>query len=216
MSSAKSDFSVERLEVGPLQTNCYIIRSGEELAVVDPGGDGPDILRRLAELGGTVRFVINTHGHVDHVAADAEIIGETGAELLIHPYDGQMLLEPDRNLSVMMGHSVRAPEASRFVVEGDVIKVGEESLRVVHTPGHTPGGICLIGRDCAFTGDTLFLDSIGRVDFPGGDERAMRSSLARLGTMLSRQMMLYPGHGPLGTFGRALLVNPFLGGIWVA
>lgn len=216
MSETDTGFKVERLEVGPLGTNCYIVKSGDELAVVDPGGDGADILQRVAELGGTVRFVINTHGHVDHVAADGEIVSATGAELLIHRLDGQMLLEPEQNLSVMIGQRLMVPAASRFVGEGDVLGVGAEEFRVIHTPGHTPGGICLLGRDCAFTGDTLFLDSIGRVDFPGGDERAMRASLRRLETLLHRQMMLYPGHGPVGTFGRALLVNPFLGGMWAA
>lgn len=216
MSDERAGLRIERIEVGPLQTNCYVIKSGEELAVIDPGGDAPEILQRIAELGGPVTFVVNTHGHVDHIAADAEIVSTTGAELLIHSLDGQMLLEPEQNLSAMMGDRIRAPAAARFIGEGDVLEVGEEEFRVIHTPGHTPGGICLIGKSCAFTGDTLFLDSIGRVDFPGGDERAMRSSLRRLEMLLSRQTMLYPGHGAVGTFGRALLVNPFLGGMWAA
>lgn len=216
MTDGKPRPVVERLEVGPLATNCYVLKSGDELAVIDPGGDGPGILQRLAELGGTVIYVVNTHGHIDHMAANAELLAATGAVLLAHELDAPMLESPDRNLSAMMGARARSPAPARFVGEGDVVRVGGEELRVVHTPGHTPGGICLLADGYAFTGDTLFLDSIGRVDFPGGDELAMRESLARLEALLRRETMLYPGHNQPGTFGRALLVNPFLGGAWPA
>ena len=125
-----------------------------------------------------------------------------------------MLTGPDQNLSSMMGTPVVSPAATRTLREGDKIKVGEEEMTVYHTPGHTPGGICLIGAGFAFTGDTLFVDSIGRVDFPGGSETRMMASLQRLQGLLKRDMMLYPGHGEPGTFGRALLANPFLGNVY--
>uniref|UniRef100_A0A7C4CEX5 MBL fold metallo-hydrolase n=1 Tax=candidate division WOR-3 bacterium TaxID=2052148 RepID=A0A7C4CEX5_UNCW3 len=207
---------VERLEVGPLATNCYILKSGEELAVIDPGGDAEEILRRVAELGGNVKTVVNTHGHIDHMAANQEVLAATGAELAIHQLDARMLVEPDGNLSTMMGMRVKSPPATRLLADGDEVVVGSERMKVLHTPGHTPGSVCLIAKEFAFTGDTLFLDSIGRMDFPGGSERKMQASLARLQAVLSRETMLYPGHGSTGTFGRALLVNPFLGSVWPA
>lgn len=205
---------IARLEVGPLLTNCYIMKSGDELVVIDPGGDAGKILEQVDKFGGTIKYVINTHGHIDHTAANAEVVSASGAEILIHELDAEMLEVPDMNLSVLMGVRLNSPEPSRLLKEGDEVEVGRYRLRVIHTPGHTPGSICLIGDGYAFTGDTLFLDSIGRVDFPGGSEQAMKESLGRLQLLLRRETMLYPGHGVTGTFGRALLVNPFLGGLW--
>ncbi len=207
---------IERLVVGPLATNCYILKSGDEVAVIDPGGDAERILDKIRELGGKVKYVIDTHGHIDHIGANCEILEATGADLLIHEDDAGMLAHPDNSLAAMMGVKVKSVSVSRTLVEGDEVVVGEESMKVLHTPGHTPGGICLVGNGFAFTGDTLFLDSIGRTDFPGGSVQEMRASLSRLQTVLPRETMLYPGHGEPGSFSRALLVNPFLGSVWPA
>jgi hydroxyacylglutathione hydrolase len=203
---------VERLQVGPLGTNCYVLKSGDQMAVIDPGGDAEIILEKTRELGGKVRYIIDTHGHIDHMADNRAVVDGTGAELLVGEFDANMLESPDRNLASLMGVRVSSPAATRTLKEGDVVKVGEEELAVLHTPGHTPGGICLLADGYAFTGDTLFVDSIGRVDFPGGSETQMMASLVRLQRVLKRETMLYPGHGEPGTFGRALLINPFLGG----
>jgi hydroxyacylglutathione hydrolase len=207
--------TIERLVVGPLATNCYILKSGSELAVVDPGGDAEVILAKAKELGGTVKYVIDTHGHIDHIAANREVIEATGAQLLIHELDARLLAHPDGNLSSLMGMRFTSPAPGRLLKEGDKVVVGEDEMTVLHTPGHTPGGICLLASEYAFTGDTLFVDSIGRVDFPGGSEEQMQSSLNKLQTVLRKEIMLYPGHGEPGRFGRALLVNPFLGSLVV-
>ncbi|MBN2464387.1 MBL fold metallo-hydrolase [candidate division WOR-3 bacterium] len=206
---------IRRLVVGPLATNCYLLKSGEELAVIDPGGDAETILAVAKELGGSVKYVIDTHGHIDHIAANREVVEATGAELLIHELDGRLLAQPDGNLSSLMGMRLTSPEPDRLLNEGDTVRVGEDELTVLHTPGHTPGGICLLAAGYAFTGDTLFVDSIGRVDFPGGSERQIMASLARLQAVLGKDTEIYPGHGEPGTFGRALLVNPFLGSLVV-
>lgn len=207
---------IERLVVGPLETNCYILKSGEEVAVVDPGGDSEVILEKISVLGGAVKMVINTHGHIDHIAGNKEVVEVTGAKLLIHRLDATIMSAPEGNLSILMGMMIKASEADILLEDGDEVVVGEERLMVLHTPGHTPGSICLLAKDYAFTGDTLFVDSIGRCDLPGGSERHLRLSLNRLQSLLRREMVLYPGHGPTGSFGRALLVNPFLGGVWSA
>ncbi len=216
--------------VGPLGTNCYILESGSELAVIDPGGDADIILDKIEEMSGEgecrsqkpeartqkcrVKFVINTHGHVDHVAADKAVLDATGAKLLIGELDAVMLKRPEASLAMLMGLELEPLTADRVLAEGDEVTVGDVVMRVMHTAGHTPGGICLLGPGFAFTGDTLFVDSIGRVDFPGGSESRMQESLGRLQAVLGRDTMLYPGHNEPGTFGRALLVNPFLGSIW--
>jgi hydroxyacylglutathione hydrolase len=207
--------TIRRLVVGPLGTNCYILKSGDELAVIDPGGDAETILAEAKGLDGTVKYVIDTHGHIDHIAANREVIEATGAQLLIHELDATMLAHPDRNLSSLMGMRLTSPAPSRLLKEGDKVVVGEVEMTVLHTPGHTPGGICLLVSDYAFTGDTLFVDSIGRVDFPGGSEEQMQASLNRLQAVFRKETELYPGHGEPGRFGRALLVNPFLGSLVV-
>ena len=207
--------AIERLVVGPLATNCYILKSGVELAVVDPGGDAEMILAKAKELGGTAKYVIDTHGHIDHIAANREVIEATGAQLLIHELDARLLAQPDGNLSSLMGMRLTSPTPDRLLKEGDKVVVGEDEMTVLHTPGHTPGGICLLTADYAFTGDTLFVESIGRTDFPGGSDELMQASLDRLQTVLRKDTMLYPGHGEPGRFGRALLVNPFLGSLAV-
>ncbi len=203
--------AIERLVVGPLATNCYVLKSGQELAVVDPGGDAEMVLAKVDELGGTLKYVIDTHGHIDHIGANREVVEATGAELLIHELDARLLQFPDRNLSGLMGMKSSSPAPTRTLKEGDRIVVGEDEMAVLHTPGHTPGGICLLASEYAFTGDTLFLDSIGRTDFPGGSDEQMQESLYKLQKVLRKDTVIYPGHGEPGRFGRALLVNPFLG-----
>lgn len=201
---------VERIVVGPLATNCYVVQSASELAVIDPGADANSILAKITELGGVVRFVIDTHGHIDHIGANRPLVESTGAQLLIGELDAVMLMQPDQSLAFMLGSEVGAVTPTRLLRDGDRLRIGQDELSVMHTPGHTPGGICLICDGLAFTGDTLFLDSIGRIDFPGGSEEQMMASLQRLQMVLRRDMMLYPGHGEPGSFGRALLINPFL------
>ncbi len=207
------DREIRRLVVGALGTNCYILRSGDELAVIDPGGDAEAILAEAKDMGGTVKYVIDTHGHIDHIAANRAVVDATGAELLIGELDAKLLAHPDRNLSSLMGMRFSSPAPGRLLKDGDKVSVGAEAMTVLETPGHTPGGICLLGAGYAFTGDTLFVDSIGRVDFPGGSEEQIMASLARLQAVLRKETELYPGHGESGTFGRALLVNPFLGSL---
>lgn len=202
---------VERLVVGPLATNCYLLKSGEELAIIDPGGDAERIVERARALGGTVKYVIDTHGHVDHVAANLAVRDAFAAELVIHDEDSFMLLEPDNMMAGLVGMRLEPVVADRTVVNGDEVAVGDCVLRVLHTPGHTPGGICLLGDGFAFTGDTLFIDSVGRTDFPGGSMAELRESVAMLRARLAGDTMLYPGHGEPGSFARASLVNPFLG-----
>jgi len=202
----------EGFVAGHMQANCYIIGCPEtgEAAVVDPGGDADRILARLKARGLRLRYIILTHGHVDHIAALGEVRDATGAEVLIHAADADMLTDPTRNLSFFMGRRLRFSPAERLLADGDTIEVGTVRLEVVHTPGHTPGGICLKTDDLVITGDTLFAGSVGRSDFPGGNHRQLIRSIKERLLCLPGHTRVYPGHGPETTIGEEKRYNPFL------
>ncbi len=199
-----------QITVGDMMTNCYLLQSADEIAVIDPGFEGTKIINTAATLSGTIKYIINTHGHVDHIGANKTIKELTGAKIYIHKDDAELLIHPSKNLSLLLGEFVSSPPADIMVEEGDIIKVGDVELIVYHTPGHTKGGICLIGDKIAFTGDTLFFDSIGRTDFPDASEEKMIESLKRLQLLISDDTIVYPGHGDWGKFSEIKRVNPFL------
>lgn len=201
---------VIQISVGDMMTNCYLLQSADEIAVIDPGFEGTKIINTAATLSGTIKYIINTHGHVDHIGANKTIKELTGAKIYIHKDDAELLIHPSKNLSLLLGEFVSSPPADIMVEEGDIIKVGDVELKVYHTPGHTKGGICLIGDKIAFTGDTLFFDSIGRTDFPDASEEKMIESLKRLQLLISDDTIVYPGHGDWGKFSEIKRVNPFL------
>jgi glyoxylase-like metal-dependent hydrolase (beta-lactamase superfamily II) len=201
---------VRRLVLGELETNCWLVSDddGGPLVVIDPAGD-PDEL--LAAIGGApVTAVALTHGHFDHIGAAREVLAATGAPLLVHEADAEAILTPDGSGGARFGFDVTAPPADRLLRDGDVVEAGSLRLTVLHTPGHTPGSICLHSEadDELFSGDTLFADSVGRTDFAGGDPRAMRDSIARL-AMLPGGTRVHPGHGPDTTVAREQRVNMF-------
>lgn len=201
------------IEVGVISANCYLIGCEEtkEAALIDPGGDAPQIMRLIENSGLTVKYIINTHGHIDHIGANQQVKEATGAELLIHEADAPMLTSAGRNLSLFTGRVVSGPAADWELKDGDRIKIGKTvELEVIHTPGHTPGGICLKTGDIIFTGDTLFAGSIGRTDFPGGSYRQLIESIKQKLMVFEDHVVVYPGHGPASTIGFERKHNPFL------
>ena len=187
-----------QLPVGPLGTNCYIVISKEEhvAMVIDPGGNGGDILRILREKNAVLTYIVNTHGHADHIAANGILAEATGASVLIHEADAAMLTSPHRNLSTFIGDAVILKPADSFLKAGDVLTLGALSFTILETPGHTPGSISLFSErdEVLISGDTVFTDgSFGRYDFKGGSKEALSRSLARL-SLLDVEG-LYPGHG---------------------
>jgi len=206
----------EYLVVGAVGANCYIIGCEEtgEGVVVDPGGDGPAILRLVRERGLKVKYIIDTHGHVDHISANGQVKEATGAPILIHELDAPMLTDASRNLSFFAPRPVRGPAADRTLRNGEVVQVGNLKLEVIHTPGHTPGGISLRLGDKVLTGDTLFAGSIGRTDFPGGSYTTLIDSIKQKLLPLGDEIEVYPGHGPPSTIGEERATNPFLTGSW--
>ncbi|MBC7104518.1 MAG: MBL fold metallo-hydrolase, partial [Firmicutes bacterium] len=165
---------------------------------------------RLKARGLKLRYIILTHGHVDHIAALGEVREATGAEVLIHAADAEMLTDPTRNLSLFTGRRLRFSPAERLLADGDVVEVGTVCLEVIHTPGHTPGGICLKTDDVVITGDTLFAGSIGRSDFPGGNHGQLIRSIKERLLCLPGHTRVYPGHGPETTIEEEKRYNPVL------
>lgn len=199
-----------RLTLGPLETNCWLADDGAggPLVVIDPAGDAEELLAAVA--GRDVSAIVLTHGHFDHLGAVNELLAGTGCPLLVHTADAPMITTPSGTGGARWGFDTVAPVADRLLVADDLVESGALELRVLHTPGHTPGSICLwdeTGGDL-FSGDTLFAASVGRTDFEGGDPREMRASIARL-AVLPDETRVHPGHGPDTTIGRERRVNPF-------
>ena len=199
---------VRRLTLGPLDTNCWIVDDGKSgpAVVIDPAADASAILSALE--GSPVAAVVLTHAHFDHLGATREVRAATGAPLLIHAEDAEHITSSVGTGGALFGFDDHAPPADGVLAEGDVVTGGDLRLEVLHTPGHTTGGICLLGEGHLFSGDTLFAGSIGRTDFPRGDMSAMRHSIARLSS-LPDDTRIHPGHGPESTIGRERRVNPF-------
>ncbi|HEX3030650.1 MAG TPA: MBL fold metallo-hydrolase [Bacillota bacterium] len=202
----------EWLAVGPMGANCYIIGCEKTKlgAVIDPGGEGKRILARVAELGLKIEQIILTHGHIDHIMALEEVKSTTGAKIIIHKSDAGMLTDGRKNLSGFMGRNMVFPPADTCVKGGDVLKLGELEIKVLHTPGHTPGGICLEVGGILISGDTLFECSIGRSDFPGGNHNTLIDSINTRLMVYPDETVVYPGHGPSTTIGYERKKNPFL------
>ena len=150
--------------------------------------------------------IINTHGHADHVMGDAAF----GFPVLIHEADAACLNDPVRSLSFLSGQKMDTPEVKKYVADGDIIKMGDIDLEILHTPGHTPGGISIKCGDVLFSGDTLFFESVGRTDLPGGDHRALISGIKEKLMTLPDDVTVYPGHGPETTIGHERKYNEFL------
>ncbi len=203
---------IEKMEVGPIMANCYIVGCEEtrQAAVIDPGDEAERILYKLAGHKLTVSRIINTHGHFDHVSANRELKQATGAELIIHAADAPMLTSLSQMAAAFGLSCENSPPPDRTVDEGDVIAFGHIEMKVLHTPGHSPGGISLVCGDKVFVGDTLFAGSIGRTDFPGGDFDTLISVIRNKLFPLGDNVTVYCGHGPETTIGREKRTNPFV------
>jgi len=183
-----------------MQANCYLLECEETLSavVIDPGDDADVILNILEECKLNLELIINTHGHVDHIAANSDLKQKTNAQLCIHKLDADMIVNPQKNLSSFIGRAISSSPASKILKDGDILEAGMISLKVIHTPGHSPGSICLLTDEAIFTGDLLFAGGIGRYDFPGSSYEQIINSLKKI-MELDDNIEVYPGHGPITT-----------------
>lgn len=195
---------IKTLPVGHLDTNCYVVtdEASLECAVIDPGAESNTILGYIEDNHLKCTAVMLTHAHFDHIGALDAVLNETGARCYVNRK------EIGTNLAGI-GHPFQAPEGAVLYGEGDEVKVGALTFRVIETPGHTPGGVTLICEDSLFTGDTLFRLSCGRTDFPGGSWKAMLASLKRLSALPGDYTVL-PGHGEASTLDQERQTNPYM------
>jgi glyoxylase-like metal-dependent hydrolase (beta-lactamase superfamily II) len=204
---------IDTLTLGAFATNCYLVWSDPSTSamLVDCAGEADEILDRAKGLGLSISLIVTTHGHLDHVESLAKLKQRTGAPVAVHALDAPMLADPMLNGAAMFGFSHQDVTPDSLLQEGAKVEVsgGGLTFTVLHTPGHTPGSICLLGEGVLFSGDCLFAGGIGRLDLPGGDERAMMRSLHRLAG-LDPKLVVYPGHGPATTIGEEVAHNPWL------
>jgi glyoxylase-like metal-dependent hydrolase (beta-lactamase superfamily II) len=206
---------VRHAVVGPFAENTWLLADPEagEAAVLDPGGEAGRVLALAAPGGFRVTQVLATHGHVDHVFGAAELCARTGAPFAMHDGDLPFLAALPAQAAGLGFGAARAPAVARRLADGDPIRVGGREGRVIHTPGHSPGSVCLwFPEDRAlFAGDTLFAGSVGRTDLPGGDGEALVRSIRERIFPLGDDVRFFPGHGPPGTLGEERRGNPFVG-----
>ncbi len=207
---------IDCLILGAFQTNCYILRDSATAAdclVIDPGLESGQLIDFLSRHKLNPVAAVLTHGHADHIAG-VVLLRESFPQIkvYVHKHDGLMLIKPTHNLSAFAGAMIKVGQADLLLQDGDIIQQAGLKLQVLHTPGHTPGGICLYCQDegIVFTDDTLFADSVGRTDFPGGSMSQLMESIKEKLLILPDETEVCPGHGPTTTIGREKAHNPFL------
>jgi len=235
MTEYQDEIKLESLAVGPLETNCYLLISSKtkECLVVDPGGSVSKIWEKIESEDLKPVAIVNTHGHWDHVLGNSKIHTLSNAPIYMHPADialweevvesRQQIRQIKAGMSdpfsldglpdALIGEEKKISKVEFKplpIEEGDVLKVGEIEVKVIHTPGHSPGGISLLAGDYLLSGDTLFEQFVGRTDFKGGDHRTLISSIKNKLMVLPDQVKVYPGHGPATTIGRERIANPYL------
>ena len=206
---------VKMFTVGGFFTNCYVVgceQTGEAI-LIDPGFDdsfeAEKIFKFIDGSNLKLKFIVNTHGHLDHICGNGRAKEKYNVPILVHEYDAYMLGRVGKHIASFFGFKGSSPPADVLLHDGDLIEFGRIALKVMHTPGHSRGSISLIGSKEVFTGDTLFCGSIGRTDFPDSSESDMQLSLKKL-TYLPDNFVVYPGHGPQTTIGEEKNSNPFL------
>ncbi|HNU75782.1 MAG: putative metallo-hydrolase [Deltaproteobacteria bacterium ADurb.BinA179] len=205
---------VHTVVVTEFMTNCFIVGDEitKEAVVIDPGGEGQKILKEIEKMGMNVKAVVSTHAHVDHIGALKDIKNALGADIMMHQAELPVLKTASR-MARLFGISIDdPPEPDRFIAEGDQVSCGSITLKVIETPGHSPGGISLLTSDgkVCFAGDTLFAGSIGRTDLPGGDYHTLIESIKTKLIPLGDDVKVLSGHGPATTMGVERRYNPFL------
>ncbi|MBW2609624.1 MAG: MBL fold metallo-hydrolase [Deltaproteobacteria bacterium] len=207
---------LEQMKVGFMDVFCYLVAcpKTKEALVIDPAGDEERVVDRIKQKGLNLKYIVNTHGHPDHTCGNAKVKELTDARIVMHELDDKMYNSEEGQLMARQWGFAISPPADQFIGDGDLITVGEVSLEVIHTPGHSPGGTCLLVDGNLFTGDTLFVGAIGRTDLPGASlSQFMNSIKGRLMT-LPGETIVWPGHDygprPSSTIEIEAKTNPVL------
>ncbi|PWM78619.1 MAG: MBL fold metallo-hydrolase [Phascolarctobacterium sp.] len=200
------------MEVGAIATNCYIVinEKTHHAVVIDPGGNADRIMAALEKENAVVDAIFLTHGHGDHIMALGDVKARTGAPIYISEADAPLLNDPSKSLAAFMGDKYSPATADKFFADGDEVEAAGIKFKIMATPGHTPGGVCIMTGDVVFCGDTVFAESIGRTDFPGGSYKQLLQSIKDKILPLDDNVKLLPGHGPSTTVGWERRRNPFL------
>lgn len=204
---------IEWRAVGAMGANCYLYACMEskKAVIIDPGAEGKKIYRWVSEKGLKIEYILLTHGHVDHIGSVDELRGLLGeAAVGIHPEDAEMLTDGRQNLSSYFGPEVVLQGADFLLQDGQELMIGKERLKVIATPGHTPGGVCFLGSEGLISGDTLFAGAIGRTDFPGGSMQQLLKGIKNKLLILPEDTRVFPGHGEDTSIGEEKRNNPFL------
>lgn len=198
--------------VGALETNCYLVYCHETLqcAVVDPGAEAQKIFRLIAERGVTPVMLLNTHGHIDHIGANKDVKERFNIPLYIHASDEAMLENVQQSELSFFLDAKDSPSPDKYLEEGETIKIGKSSLKVIHTPGHSPGSVSFLGDGFLLSGDTLFYRGVGRTDLPGGSWTELVKSIKTKILTLPDETTVLPGHGPYTSVGQEKSFNPFI------
>jgi glyoxylase-like metal-dependent hydrolase (beta-lactamase superfamily II) len=206
---------IQQIEVGRFSVFAYLLGAdaGGEGLVIDPADEVDEIIALAKSKKIAIKNILNTHAHVDHIMGNEEMKRKTGAKIILHEDDAPLLTQTPRSMLAMFGGRP-SPPADQTVKDGEIIRAGEVSLKVLHTPGHSPGGMCLYGEGVVFTGDTLFVGGLGRTDLPGGSWEVMLNSIRTKLLTLPDETIVYPGHNygpsPKSTVKNERLYNPFL------
>ena len=202
----------ELIVVGSLETNCYVVycQDSLECAVVDPGAEADRIFQLIARKSLKPALILNTHGHIDHIGANKDIKEKFNIPLYIHSADSAMLGNIKQSEMAAFLGVTDSPSPDHLLNDGDKIKIGKSFLRVIHTPGHSPGSVCFLGDGFLLSGDTLFLGGVGRTDLPGGSWKDIESSIKNKILTMPDEMIVLPGHGPFTTVGQEKRANPFI------
>ncbi len=203
---------IQTITVGALETNCYLVydEKTREAVVVDPGAEPKKIIAAIDQLELKPLMIVNTHGHVDHVGANKNIKEAYSIPLLIHKKDEKILTHALQSGFALMLGAKKSPSPDKYIEDGDVLHIGGSRLKAVHTPGHSPGGIVLVGDAFIISGDTLFNQGVGRTDLPGGDWDQLMTSIKTKIFPLDGELKVFPGHGPATTVGREKNSNPYI------
>ena len=207
---------IEQMKVGFMDVFCYLVscpRTNKAL-VIDPAGDEERVVGRINEKDLDLKYIVNTHGHGDHTCGNAKVKELTGAEIIMHELDDQIFNSADGQAMSRQWGFTPSPPVDRTVKDGESIVVGDVSLTVMHTPGHSPGGICLLGDGNVFTGDTLFVGGIGRTDLPGASMGQFMTAIKERLLTLPGETIVWPGHDygfkPSSTIDEEKKTNPWL------